>query len=330
VPAAGDQPSDQRRPERRGPEQGSLDPVIDDHDRGLRHDLSHLLDRRRALLVLGGSGLVASLAACGSPATTVSPATTASAAGAGASGAATVGGSNPSTTVSSSTAASGATGSGTSSPADAPADGSCSVIPQETAGPFPGDGSNGKNVLNQSGVVRRDIVRSFGSASGVAAGVPMTIALRVLSTAKGCAPLAGAAVYVWHCDQQGRYSMYSSGATGENYLRGVQETDADERDLTSTFPAAYDGRWAHVHFEVYPDLAQAVRSGTRLRTSQLALPKDACDEVFATDGYERSVANLARTSLGTDMVFRDGYSLQLASVEGSAANGMTASLTVPV
>ena len=35
-------------------------------------------------------------------------------------------------------------------------------IPEETAGPFPGDGSNGPNVLTESGVVRSDITASFG------------------------------------------------------------------------------------------------------------------------------------------------------------------------
>ena len=38
----------------------------------------------------------------------------------------------------------------------------CDVIPEETAGPFPGDGSNGPDVLAQSGVVRQDIRSSFG------------------------------------------------------------------------------------------------------------------------------------------------------------------------
>src|SRR5215218_8429743 len=33
----------------------------------------------------------------------------------------------------------------------------CSTIPQETAGPFPADGSNGPRVLGASGVVRSDI-----------------------------------------------------------------------------------------------------------------------------------------------------------------------------
>ena len=33
----------------------------------------------------------------------------------------------------------------------------CTVIPEETGGPFPGDGSNGPDVLTENGVVRKDI-----------------------------------------------------------------------------------------------------------------------------------------------------------------------------
>ena len=106
--------------------------------------------------------------------------------------------------------------------------------------------------------MRSDITSSFGSSTTVAAGVPLTITLQVTDTANGCTPLAGAAVYLWHCDIDGKYSMYSEGVTGENYLRGVQETDADGTvTFTSIFPAAYDGRWPHIHFEVYPSVADA-------------------------------------------------------------------------
>ena len=38
-------------------------------------------------------------------------------------------------------------------------------IPEETSGPYPGDGSNGANVLTQSGIVRSDITSSFGSST---------------------------------------------------------------------------------------------------------------------------------------------------------------------
>ena len=48
----------------------------------------------------------------------------------------------------------------------------CTTIPEETAGPYPGDGSNGPDVLTQDGVVRADIRSSFGGATGTASGVP--------------------------------------------------------------------------------------------------------------------------------------------------------------
>jgi protocatechuate 3,4-dioxygenase beta subunit len=143
--------------------------------------------------------------------------------------------------------------------------------------------------------------------------------------------LAGAAVYLWHCDIDGRYSLYSDGITQENYLRGVQETGSDGSvRFTSIFPAAYSGRWPHIHFEVYPSLEAATTASRRLRTSQLALPEDACALVYATDGYEQSVRNMAQTSLDTDNVFGDGYSLQLATVTGDIDSGMAATLNVPV
>ncbi len=68
-----------------------------------------------------------------------------------------------------------------------------------------------------------------------------------------------------------------------------------------------------------------------MKTSQIALPKEACDAVYATSGYESSVSNLARTSLSRDMVFRDDGAIhQLASMSGDASSGYTASLTIGV
>ena len=43
------------------------------------------------------------------------------------------------------------------------------AVPTETAGPYPGDGSNGPDVLDDSGIVRHDIRRSFGSSRTLAA-----------------------------------------------------------------------------------------------------------------------------------------------------------------
>ena len=207
--------------------------------------------------------------------------------------------------------------------------GSCTSIPEETAGPYPGDGSNGANALILTGIVRSDIRTSIADASGTADGVPLTITLTIVDST--CTPLANHAVYLWHCDRDGAYSMYTGSASAENYLRGVQETDADGKvTFLSIFPACYSGRWPHIHFEVYPSLTATDDAGNKLRTSQLAMPKAACDVVFATTGYEASVTNLTQVSLASDNVFSDGSDQQLADLSGSVAAGYTATLTVPV
>ena len=206
----------------------------------------------------------------------------------------------------------------------------CSAIPQETAGPFPGDGSNGPMVLNLAGVVRNDIRSSFAGLSGVADGIPLTIVLTLVSRST-CSPLAGQAVYLWHCDRQGRYSLYSSGVANQNFLRGVQAADSNGQvTFTSIFPGCYAGRWPHLHFEVYQSLSAATSVANKTATSQIALPKAACDQVYATAGYESSVANLSRVTLASDNVFSDGSALELATISGSVAGGLTASLTVAV
>ena len=266
-------------------------------DQGLAFDLDTLLDRRRMLKLVGvmgvGSGLL--LAGCGRSTTASSPAAATSA------------------------SASGTTSAGTD----------CVVIPEETAGPYPGDGSNGPDVLNQSGIVRRDITQSFGDLSGTAEGIPLTIELAV-QDASSCTTLAGAAVYVWHCDRDGQYSLYT--VTDQNYLRGVQEVGSDGvARFTSIFPACYAGRWPHIHFEVYPDLSAATDPAYTIATSQIALPQDTCDLVYATTGYEQSVQNFSQISLATDGVFGDdGGVRELATASGSVNDGYTLALTVPV
>ena len=270
------------------------DHELEDHDRGLVFDLS-TLDRRQVLKALGFAGLNAGLftiIGCG-------PGAAPSAPSAGA------------------TASAGAA--------------SCALIPEETAGPFPGDGSNGPNILAESGVVRSDIRSSFGTSTTVATGIPLTIQLTVQDSGAECAPLAGAAVYVWHCDQGGNYSMYSQAAANENYLRGVQAAGDDGLvTFESIFPACYSGRWPHIHFEVYPSLETATDENNKIATSQIALPKEACDLVYATAGYEQSVSNLQQVSLESDNVFRDGWTQELGTITGTVVEGMTVALTVPV
>ncbi len=101
--------------------------------------------------------------------------------------------------------------------------------------------------------------------------------------------------------------------------------------FSSIFPACYAGRWPHIHFEVYEELADATSSGPIVKTSQIALPRAACETVYAGNGYDGSVANLSQVSLARDNVFADdGGVHQLATMSGSASSGYTAALTIGV
>ena len=204
-------------------------------------------------------------------------------------------------------------------------------IPDETAGPYPGDGSNGPDVLTQNGIVRSDIRSSFGTASAAAEGVPMTLELTLTDLTRKV-PFAGVAVYVWHCDRDGGYSLYSQGIENENYLRGVQVAGADGVvRFTSIVPACYTGRWPHIHFEVYPDQAGIADASTAIATSQVALPQATCAQVYAVPGYERSVENLTQVTLERDNVFGDDAGAsQLATVTGDIITGLTVALAVGV
>ena len=270
---------------------------IEESDRGLVYDLQTLVDRRKLLGLFGGLSAAALLAACGGS-------------GSGGSG-------------------SGSAAEGTTTTSSAGGD--RTEMPEETAGPYPGDGSNGPNVLDDSGVVRGDIRSSFGSSTTTAEGVPLAIRLTVRDAASGDA-VEGAGVYLWHCDRDGNYSLYSQGVTGENYLRGAQEADANGTvTFTSIFPACYSGRWPHIHFEVYASPSDATSSGPIVKTSQIALPKEACQAVYATAGYEQSVANLSQVSLAGDNVFGDDGGIhQIATMSGDVTEGYTAALTIGV
>jgi len=275
-------------------------------NRGLQFDLSTLMRRRHLLGLFAGVG-AATLVGCTSDG-------------------------EPTPGTSTNTAAADATlGSSSPSGASTAAGNTTREIAEETAGPFTGDGSNGPNVLTRTGIVRSDIRSSFGASSTVAGGVPLTINLTVLDLAAGSVPLAGGAVYLWQCDREGRYSMYSAGVTNENYLRGVQEIDSTGlARFTSIFPACYPGRWPHLHFEVYRSLASATSAGNKIATSQLAFPRDACDAVYATDGYNASARAVSSLSPETDNVFRDGYADQVGTVTGSIGSGLSVALSVPV
>lgn len=264
-------------------------------DQGAAFDLRTLVSRR-GVLGLAGLGVGAVILAACAPAT---------------------GGSSTPTATTGSSGSSAGTADG--------------EIPDETAGPYPGDGSNGPDVLEESGIVRQDI-RSSIDGSATADGIPLTVRFQILDRANGGVPFAGVAVYAWHCTAQGEYSMYSSGLEDVDYLRGVQVADADGWvSFSSIFPGCYSGRWPHIHFEVYPDVDSITDSANAIATSQMALPEETCSTVYADARYDGSAQNLAQTSLASDNVFGDdSAALQLATITGDVDAGYTAALVVSV
>lgn len=270
-------------------------------DQGAAFDLGTLLSRR-GILSLVGLGLGAGVLAACAPIV---------------SGSAPTASRSPSATPSATPAPAGALPAG--------------EIPDETAGPYPGDGSNGPDVLERAGIVRSDITSSLGGGAA-AAGVPLTFTLAITDTANGDRPFAGVAVYAWHCDAEGRYSMYSEGVQDETYLRGVQVAGADGTvTFRSIVPGCYTGRWTHIHFEVYPDVASITDATSAVATSQLAFPQAMLDTVYAGSGYDGSARNLGQISLESDNVFgEDSAALQMATVAGGGSAGYTASLAVRV
>lgn len=267
-----------------------------EEDRGLVYDVETLLSRRRALGLFGALGVGALVSACSG---------------------------------SSQDATGSAASPGTASRTAA---GNLTEVPDETGGPFPGDGSNGVDVLDDSGIVRRDIRSTFGDGERrTAEGVPLTVRLTVRDLRTGDAR-QGCAVYVWQCDRDGNYSLYADGFESVNYLRGVQEADETGTvEFTTVFPGCYPGRWPHIHFEVYDNLDGAISDGPIVKTSQIAMPKEACTAAYASAGYERSAGALADVSLASDLVFGDDGGIhQLASVSGSASEGYVAALTITV
>jgi protocatechuate 3,4-dioxygenase beta subunit len=290
------------------------------HGHSLAEDLplmsAQLLQRRRALAWLASSASATLLATgCGGGGSDASSSTSTSTT--------TTGSTTTTTTTTGSTSTTSTT--------------TCVADPAETAGPYPADGTNTSSgatsdILTASGVVRSDIRSSFLSSTTVAQGVTMSITLTLVNTNASCAVLSGYAVYLWHCDRSGNYSLYS--APTESYLRGVQVSDSlGQVTFTTIFPACYAGRYPHMHFEVFASLASATTGRNALLTSQLALPADVCNTVFQNaTGYSQSVTNFAQVSLATDGVFGDNTAAQIAamtpSMSGSVSAGYTATATI--
>lgn len=213
----------------------------------------------------------------------------------------------------------------------------CTAYASETNGPYPADGTNTSsgatsNVLTVSGVTRSDIRSSFIGSTTTAPGVPVAFTITLVDANNSCVPLAGYAIYVWHCDRAGNYSLYNLPA--ESYLRGLQVTDTNGKvSFTTIFPGCYAGRYPHIHFEVFTNTASATGGRYARLISQFALPSDACTAVYASaTGYTASQTSFRSTSIASDNVFGDNSSAQIAvmtmAMSGDITNGYAATATV--
>lgn len=293
----------------------------EEHDLGLAHDLK-VIERRRALIMMASAGTVGLLAACGGDGTSS-------------------GGTTASSSTSGSTSTTSTSSSTTSSTTSSTSGGSttCVALPTETNGPYPADGTNTSsgstsNVLTSSGVVRSDIRASFLGSTTVAGGVRVTLTLTVVNVNASCAPLAGYAIYLWHCDRNGQYSLYDLPA--ESYLRGVQVTDANGQvTFTTIFPGCYAGRYPHMHFEVFSSIANATGGRFARLVSQLAMPSAACTSVYAdTTTYPNSASRFASTTTSNDNVFGDNTAAQVTAMtptfNGTPSAGYTMATTIGI
>lgn len=172
---------------------------------------------------------------------------------------------------------------------------SCIVTPEQTEGPYFVDEK-----------LRRPDIRSDPADGVPRPGLPLQLALQVSqSGAKGCTPLAGALVDVWHCDAAGLYSGVSDSqgnTRGSKFLRGQQVTGVDGlARFTTIYPGWYPGRAVHIHFKVRT-AAGTGKSGEF--TSQLYFDEAITDQVFARAPYAGRGRRTQRNE--TDGLYRHG------------------------
>lgn len=270
----------------------------DDHDLGLPHDLRMLVKRRKVLTLMVSAGAAGLLTSCDDIFSHAEEEVT-------------------------------ATGADRTQ---------CVAHPAETAGPYPADGSNQAhgtlvNVLGDSGIIRRDMRPNIqGGPETSAPGVRLEFTARLVNVSNSCAPVKGHAMYLWHCDAEGRYSLYD--LPGVAYLRGVGVSDDQGViSFTTIVPGCYRGRYPHMHFEIYPSLEQATDYRNRILTSQLAIPGAVCQSVYESDAnYRTSLSNFADSPLERDMIFADNTPNQLAAqtltMKGSPDAGYDGEVTI--
>lgn len=201
---------------------------------------------------------------------------------------------------------------------DVAVDGTCSVTPTETEGPFP--------TKTPSSYTRSDIRK------GDSLGANMTALISIANVNNNCSALQGALVDIWHCDVDGNYSQYggtqmqSSNYQSVNWYRGRQVTDANGLVTFQTiFPGWYQGRATHIHVHVYD------ATGKSLLVTQIAFQDSLCVSVNSSGtayGYKKGTSGY--TYNANDNVFGDGVDKEMSTVSGSLSDGFEMKITIKV
>ncbi len=197
----------------------------------------------------------------------------------------------------------------------------CVVSADETQGPYPL-----LSILDNANMVRRDITEGKS-------GIPLSLTLKVVDFDNGCTPVAGAAVYIWHCDAGGAYSGYNvtqnGNHAGETFLRGVQLTDANGRvNFRTIFPGWYTGRYTHIHIQVYAPNTALSSSGSALVTTQLTFPTSVIQAAYNFSTLYPHGQNTSVATWQADQVFGNGIGSELAPTSGTVLNGFAAGLVI--
>lgn len=205
------------------------------------------------------------------------------------------------------------------------------------AAPYPHEPSpTGKtslaNFWSRSGLLRRDIRPNMDGQGLAADGLQLDLVMRLVTVDRWMTPVAGAAVYVWHSDARGEYSVY--GVNDASYLRGIGVTGSDGRVcFRSVYPGTYLGREPHIHFEVYPSLSRMPEPDRCLLRSRILFPETVSREVYKSNlVYRPSLKTFESLNFGrpgTGQVNPDAAS-QVALVSGDARKSVRASISVPV
>lgn len=223
-----------------------------------------------------------------------------------------------------------------------PATAAADVAEADTAStrlpPYPGEqrqqpgSASLANIWSASGLLRRDIRPNLSGEGLPAAGLRMDLTIKLQTTGRTQKPIPNAAVYIWHSDAQGEYSVY--GRNDTDYLRGIGISDSNGRlTFTTVYPGTYRGREPHIHFEVYPSLEDVKRASACILRSRILFPEATTREIYKSNlVYRPSLKQFDELVFGRPGTSPASatHATQIAMLSGVAKTAVRASITIPI